>query len=147
MNDIAALQGKLSERLRSYYFAWEQIPFDSKATGIVYALNTGPFADEQREFLRTIAEQVGVGINNIQQSANVARLLIEMSNISYVAETIASTFDAQKIFSIINQAASQALNLPIVFCGWLEEDGSLLIIPDTAVGLQQNGRKAYQTHL
>ena len=58
-----------------------------------------------------------------------------------LSETIASTFDAQKILSIINQAASQALSLPLVLCGWLEEDGSLRIIPDTPVGLTKATEK------
>ncbi len=128
----------LPERLQPYYFASEPIPFAGKANGIVYALNSVPFARDQRTFLRTIAAQVGVGINNMRQSANVERLLIEMTNVNYVAETIASTFDAQRIFRIINLAASQAFNLPIVFCGWLEEDGTVRILPETAIGLSKH---------
>jgi len=134
---LAALfsSNEFNEQIRTRYYAMVEIPFNGKATGMVYALNTEPFSEDQLAFLRSITEQMGVGINNMQQSESVTRMLIQMSDISYVAETIANTFDAQRIFSTINQAASQALALPIVLCAWLEEDGSLRIIPDTVVGL------------
>lgn len=143
LRDILPADVSIAKHLLAYHYAIVEIPFGDKtsfgekATGIVYALNTGAFTDDQLAFLRTIAEQVGVGINNMQQTANVASLLIEMSNVSYVAEKIVSTFDPQKILSIINQGASQALKVPIVFCVWLEEDGTLRIMPETAVGLPE----------
>ena len=86
LGEIVVPSGGPPEGLSSYYYACEDIPCRGKVTGIIYALKVGAFSTEQLAFLRTIAEQVGMGISNMQQSANIARLLIEMSNVSYVAE-------------------------------------------------------------
>ncbi|HEY3376154.1 MAG TPA: GAF domain-containing protein [Armatimonadota bacterium] len=117
------------------YYALAEITLEGKRSGVVVALSRAAVTEEQVAFLCTIAEQIGVGVDNRQQSANLQRLLFELSNVNYVSETITSTFDPQRIFATISQAASQALNAPIALCGWMEDDGSLRIWPDTAVGI------------
>ena len=116
-------------------YAYAKVKLEGRDAGIVLALKDAVFAEDQLTFLCTIAEQIGIGIENQQQSANLRRLLFELSNVNYVSETITSTFDPHRIFSTINHAACQALNAPIALCGWLEDDGSIQILPGTTVGI------------
>lgn len=118
------------------YYAYARVMIRGNIEGIVTAFDDEPFDEEKIAFLHTITEQIGVGIDNRQQSTDLQRLLFELSNVNYISETITSTFDAHRIFSTVSQAASQAVNAPIAFCGWLEEDGAIRVIPDTTVGLK-----------
>lgn len=129
-----AVSGAITHDVRAYY-AMAGIALDGKNDGIIVAYHTAPFIDDQIAFLRTMADQIGVGVSNRQQAANLQRLLIELSNVNYVSEVITSTFDQQRIFATISQASSQALNAPIVLCGWLEDNGTLRILPHTTVGI------------
>jgi GAF domain-containing protein len=117
------------------HYVLTEIRLDSEVSGLIYALHSNPLGEGQQAFLRTIAEQIGVGTGNMLQSANIQRLLFELSNVNYVSEAITGTFDPQRIMSLISQAAGQALNVPLVLCGWLEEDGTLRVLPSTAHGV------------
>lgn len=117
------------------WFAAAEICLGGERMGIVVAVAALPFADDQAAFLGTIANQIGVGVESRQQAASLQRLLIDFSNINYVSQEITSTFDPHKIFQLISQAASQALRAPIALCGWLEDSGTIRVLPDTTVGI------------
>ncbi|HEY3416397.1 MAG TPA: GAF domain-containing protein, partial [Armatimonadota bacterium] len=127
--------GGLAEAGLSPFYALSPIMLDGKPAGIVYALSDSLFADDQLAFLQTMAEQIGMGVESIRQAADIQRLLFSLANVNYVSSAITSTFDPQRIFSIISQAASQALSAPIAFCAWHGEDGTVRVLPGTAVGL------------
>ena len=120
----------------SWHYAAAEITVGNKGAGALFVLQGAPLAEEQRYYLRTITEQLGEGIGNIQQAANIQRLLFELSNVNFVAEEITRTFDPQRISAIICDAASQGLTVPIVMCGWRQDDGSILVYPNTQVGLE-----------
>ncbi|HEX2949378.1 MAG TPA: GAF domain-containing protein [Armatimonadota bacterium] len=117
------------------YYSVADIRLGQKIGGGILALCRMPFTGDQVTFLQTIAEQIGVGIDNRLQSINLQHLLFELANINYISETITSTFDPHRIFATVSHAASQALNAPIVLCGWLENDGAIRVYPDTTVGI------------
>ena len=80
------------------FYAVADVTLNGNRAGIVTAFSDVSFTDDQVAFLRTIAEQIGVGVGNRQQSASLKRLLFELSNVNYVSETITSTFDQHLIF-------------------------------------------------
>ncbi|MHB9024792.1 MAG: GAF domain-containing protein [Armatimonadota bacterium] len=134
LQGVIAPAGEEAERLSPFY-ALAPIVLDGKPAGIVYALSETLFADDQLAFLQTMAEQIGMGVESIRQAADIQRLLFSLANVNYVSSAITSTFDPKRIFSIISQAASQALSAPIAFCGWRGDDGAIRVVPGTAVGL------------
>lgn len=139
-----ALQGQVSaiaetlalpDDCRHQHYAIAVISLDGKRIGLLYALTSLPVSEEQIAFLQTIAEQMSMGIKAMQQTTSNQRLVVELANVNYFTKEITSTFDPVHILSLTSQAASQALNTPIVLCGWWEEDGSLRITPGTSIGL------------
>jgi len=135
--------GRLADLLTSWedqacpplYYVSVRIHLDGEAAGCLFALHTAPLTDDQVNFLYTVAEQTGEGIRHKQQAERNQRLLFELSNVNFVAEEITRTFDPLKISTIISEAAAKALNTPVAFCGYRQQDGAILIHPSTAVGL------------
>ena len=125
----------LPEELHLQYYTWTPVHLGDKLAGLVVAFHDQCLSAEQSTFLRTMSEQLGVGLENQQQANRQRRLLIELSRVTYISETISASFDPQLILSTITNASSQALNVPVALCGWLTEDGSLRVLPDTVCGM------------
>ncbi|HOF87640.1 MAG TPA: GAF domain-containing protein, partial [Armatimonadota bacterium] len=103
--------------------------------GVLVVCGAGTLDEEQQAFLQTMAVQIGAGVESIEKSANIERMLFQLANINYVSDAISSTFDPRRIMSVISMAASQALNTPIVLSGWHMEDGTVCVFPETSVGI------------
>lgn len=116
-------------------YAFTEIRVADKLIGIMLAIGSVMLSEEQQAFLTTMGSQISAGIESIEKTANIERMLFQLANINYVSDAITSTFDPSRIMSIISLATSQALNVPIVLCGWLREDGTIYIYPDTTIGL------------
>lgn len=116
-------------------YALAEIQVDTETIGCLVAFRATAFTAEQQSYLQSIAVQVGVGCEHMRQSDNIQRMLFQLSNVNYVSETVSRTFDPRRIFSVISLAATQALGVPVALCAWHEDDGTLRVFPDTAVGV------------
>ncbi|MHB9133595.1 MAG: GAF domain-containing protein [Armatimonadota bacterium] len=117
------------------YYMLKDIIAGGQSVGMVFAISATPFIEEQATFLHTISEQIGVGVEHIQQSAHIQRLLVELTELNYISSEITSTFDPQRIMATISRGVNRALSVPITLSGWCEEDGSIRVLPETTVGL------------
>ncbi len=114
--------------------------------GVLVAAGLHPLPDELQAFLPTMAAQIGAGVESIEKSVDIERMLFQLSNINYVSEAITSTFDPRRIMSLISLATSQALNTPIVICGWHGEDGAIRVFPDTTHGITDDAALGLTDH-
>jgi GAF domain-containing protein len=117
------------------YMAIVPIHLSERTAGILAAITLPPFSDDQLAFLHTVGEQIGIGIEHAKRVNSNERLLLELANINYVSQAVSSTFDPKEILTLISQASRQALNTPIVLCGWCREEGLLHVWPETVQGL------------
>ncbi|OPZ84229.1 MAG: fused phosphoenolpyruvate-protein phosphotransferase PtsP/GAF domain protein [bacterium ADurb.Bin429] len=131
---LDALDGRLPDGVPETY-TLADIRAGDRLIGVLVVCGAGTLGEEQQAFLQTMAVQIGAGVESIEKSANIERMLFQMSNINYVSDAISSTFDPQRILSVISMAASQALNMPIVLAGWHLDDGTMRVFPDTSVGV------------
>lgn len=145
VSQLASLPASMTGYLPDVY-SLVPIHGEGQVIGILVACNATILAQEQQTFLTTMAALIGTGVESIEKTDNIARMLIQFANINYVSEAIASTFDPQRIMATISLATSQALNVPIVLCGWHAEDGSIQVYPETTIGLPDEIRRSLKLH-
>lgn len=122
------------------HYAIAEVMAEGKAIGLIYALSATPFGEDQVSFLGTMAEEIGMGLANMQQTTRNERLLFELANLNYFSEALAreaitSEFNPQRIMATTSKAVHRALNAPFVVAAWITADGALQVWPGTALGL------------
>ncbi len=129
---------------KSLYFSGAIIMLGNKQAGIIFAVGDNPFEDDQLASLHTIGDQIGVAINHRQQMASNSWMLLQMNNLNYVSGAITNSFDPVEILEQINSAVAQAVGVAIAFCGELQDDGTLSVLPDTTFGLSADFAREMQ---
>jgi GAF domain-containing protein len=128
------------------HYTLTPIRVDGSAMGLLCAVSAAPLGEEETALLDTVAEQVGMGVGSMRRTAGNQRLLVQLANMSYVSQTITSTFDPRRIMATISTAAGQAAGVPIACCAWQQEDGTLQVAPHTAVGVADDGASLGEHH-
>ncbi len=121
--------------LTALHYTLTPLRLDGAPAGLLCAVSATPLGEEETTLLQTVAEELGMGVSNMRRAAGNQRLLVQLANMSYVSQTITSTFDMRRILATISTAAGQAAGAPIACCAWQQEDGTLAVAPHTAVGI------------
>lgn len=95
------------------------------------------FSTTQREILVSFAAQAAVAIENIQLVEDMQRRLLEMADLTWVSTRITSTMEVERIATTVADAASKAVDAPLLALFLTNEQGEYVPIPGGQRGLTE----------
>ncbi len=116
------------------------LPIRQEALGALLLLGRQPRAivPAQRRMLLSFAAQSSVAIENLQLFENTQRRLLEMADLTWVSNRMASTLDADKIAAAVANAAAKALNVPRAALFLTNSEGGCDPLPGGLFGISES---------
>jgi two-component system sensor kinase FixL len=91
----------------------------------------GAFRDADLDYLKALADQAAIALDNAQLYAETQKRLREQSALRKAAETISSTLDLEAVLSRIAQQMGQAIDATSAYiCSWEPETTTSVVLAD-----------------
>jgi GAF domain-containing protein len=115
------------------------LPIRQEALGALLLLGRQPraFTSAQRRMMLSFAAQSSVAIENLQLFENTQRRLLEMADLTWVSNRMASTLDADRIAAAVANAAAKTLNVPRVALFLANSEGGCDPLPGGVYGIPE----------